>query len=63
MIVGKISRSVESGYVRHMGLSMVYALNITITDEDIKAIPADKISGRDMRNFRFANGQMSLVQI
>lgn len=45
--------------------SAVDALNITLTDEDIqaieKAIPADKISGRGMRNFRFTNGQMSLA--
>ncbi len=45
--------------------SAVDALNITLTDEDIKAIekaiPEDKISGRGMRNFRFTNGQMSIV--
>ncbi len=46
--------------------SAVDALNISLTDEDIKAIekaiPSDKISGGGMRNFRFTNGQMSLIQ-
>lgn len=45
--------------------SAVDALNVTLTNEDIKAIekviPADKISGRGMRNFHFTNGQMSLA--
>lgn len=42
----------------------VDALNITLTAEDIerieRAIPADKISGRGSRNFRFTNGKMSI---
>lgn len=45
--------------------SAIEALNIEFTSEDIKrieaAIPADKISGKGMRNFRFTNGQMSLA--
>ncbi len=45
--------------------SAIDALNITLNVEDIKtiekAIPADKISGRGMRNFRFTNGQISLA--
>ena len=45
--------------------SAVDALNITLTNEDIeaiqKAIPADKIGGRGMRNFHFTNGKMSLA--
>ncbi len=40
------------------------ALEIEFTKEDIErieaAIPADRFSGRGMRNFRFTNGQMSL---
>lgn len=44
--------------------SAIDALKIEFTEEDIKrieaAIPADKFSGRGMRNFRFTNGQMSL---
>ncbi len=46
-------------------MSAVDALKITLTDEDIARIeaacPADKISGRGMRNFVFANGRMSLA--
>lgn len=46
-------------------ISAVDALNIEFTKEDIhrieSAIPADKISGKGMRNFRFTNGQMSLA--
>lgn len=45
--------------------SAVDALNLTFTDEDIRRIeaacPADKISGRGMRNFVFTNGKMSLA--
>lgn len=45
--------------------SAVEALNITLTAEDIErieaAIPADKVSGKGSRNFRFTNGQMSLA--
>lgn len=45
--------------------SAIDALNIEFTDEDIarieSAIPADKFSGKGMRNFRFTNGQMSLA--
>lgn len=45
--------------------SAVDALDIIITAEDIKrienAIPADKVRGKGIRNFRFTNGQMSLV--
>lgn len=40
------------------------ALNITLTDEDIRAIeaaiPAEKVKGRGMRNFVFTDGKMSL---
>lgn len=46
-------------------MSAVDAMSIELTKEDIErieaAIPADKISGKGMRNFRFTNGQMSLV--
>ncbi len=46
-------------------LNAVDALKITLTDEDIARIeaacPADKISGRGMRNFVFTNGRMSLA--
>lgn len=46
--------------------SAIDALNIEFTKEDIErieaAIPMDKLSGRGMRNFRFTNGQMSLVK-
>lgn len=45
--------------------SAVDALNLVLTNEDIARIeaacPADKISGRGMRNFIFTNGQMSLA--
>lgn len=45
--------------------SAIDALKIEFSSEDIQrieaAIPADKISGRGMRNFRFTNGQMSLA--
>lgn len=45
--------------------SAIDALKIEFTKEDIErieaAIPADKFSGRGMRNFRFTNGQMSLA--
>lgn len=45
--------------------SAIDALKIEFTKEDIArieaAIPADKFSGRGMRNFRFTNGQMSLA--
>lgn len=45
--------------------SAIDAMNIEFTKEDIErieaAIPADKISGKGMRNFRFTNGQMSLA--
>lgn len=45
--------------------SAVDALNLVLTEEDIARIeaacPADKISGRGMRNFVFTNGQMSLA--
>ena len=45
--------------------SAVDALNFELSKEDIerieKAIPADKISGRGMRNFRFTNGKMTLA--
>lgn len=45
-------------------MSAVDALNIMLTDADIvrieAACPADKISGKGMRNFVFTNGQMSL---
>lgn len=44
--------------------SAIDALKIEFTKEDIErieaAIPADKFSGRGMRNFIFSNGQMSL---
>lgn len=46
-------------------LSAVDALKLTLTDEDIARIeaacPADKISGRGMRNFVFTNGRMSMA--
>lgn len=46
-------------------ISAVDALSIELSKEDIErieaAIPADKISGKGMRNFRFTNGQMSLA--
>lgn len=45
--------------------SAVDALKIELTKADIErieaAIPADRVSGRGMRNFRFTNGQMSLA--
>lgn len=45
--------------------SAIDALQIQLTKEDIErieaAIPADKISGRGMRNFVFTNGKMSLA--
>lgn len=45
-------------------MSAIEALKITFTEEDITRIetacPADKISGKGMRNFVFTNGQMSL---
>lgn len=45
--------------------SAVDALRITLTAEDIKrieaAIPADRVSGKGMRNFVFTNGKMSLA--
>lgn len=45
--------------------SAIDALNITLAPEDIihieTAIPADRISGKSMRNFRFTNGQMTLA--
>lgn len=45
--------------------SAVEALNLVLTEDDIACIeaacPADKISGRGMRNFVFTNGQMSLA--
>ncbi len=41
------------------------ALNITLTDEDIRAIeaaiPAEKVKGRGMRNFVFTDGKMALA--
>lgn len=44
--------------------SAVDALSIALTEEDIAeieaAIPAEKISGRRMRNFRFTDGRMSM---
>ena len=44
--------------------SAIDALKVELSKDDIArieaAIPADKISGRGMRNFRFTNGQMSL---
>lgn len=47
-------------------MSAVDALNIKLTDEDIvrieSACPADKISGKGMRNFVFTNGRMSLPE-
>lgn len=46
-------------------MSAIDALNIELSEEDVRrieaAIPADKISGKGMRNFRFTNGQMTLV--
>lgn len=46
--------------------SAVDALNITLTAEEIEridaAIPADKVLGKGRRNFRFMNGQMTLVK-
>ncbi len=46
--------------------SAIDALNIELSKEDIErieaAIPADKINGKGMRNFRFTNGQMSLAR-
>lgn len=46
--------------------SAIDALNITLTDEDIARIeaacPADKIRGKGSRNFRFTNGQMTLIK-
>lgn len=46
--------------------SAVAALNIELTADDIvrmeAACPADKISGRGMRNFVFTNGRMSLKE-
>lgn len=45
--------------------SAIDSLKIEFIKEDIErieaAIPADKFSGRGMRNFRFTNGQMSLA--
>lgn len=45
--------------------SAVDALHIRLTQEDIRRIeeacPAEKISGRGMRNFVFTNGRMSLA--
>lgn len=39
---------------------------LELSAEDINriesAIPADKVSGKGMRNFRSTNGQMSLVK-
>lgn len=47
-------------------MSAVEALKFELAKEDIErieaAIPADKISGKGMRNFRFTNGQMSLAK-
>lgn len=46
-------------------MSAIDALKITLTEDDIMRIeaacPADKISGRGMRNFVFTNGRMSLA--
>lgn len=46
-------------------MSAIDALNITLTEEDVARIeaacPAEKISGRGMRNFVFTNGRMSLA--
>lgn len=46
-------------------MSAIEALQITLTEEDIARIeaacPAEKISGRGMRNFVFTNGRMSLA--
>lgn len=46
-------------------MSAISALNIELTKEDIARIetacPADKISGRGMRNFVFTNGRKSLA--
>lgn len=45
--------------------SAINALKVELSKDDIArieaAVPADKISGRGMRNFRFTNGQMSLA--
>lgn len=45
--------------------SAVDALSVALSKEDIErieaAIPADAVSGKGMRNFRFTNGQMSLA--
>ncbi len=45
--------------------SAIDALKVELSKDDIArieaAIPADKIIGRGMRNFRFTNGQMSLA--
>ncbi len=45
-------------------ISAIDSLNINLTSEDIarieSACPADKISGRGMRNFVFTNGSMSI---
>lgn len=45
--------------------SAVDALSVTLSKADIErieaAIPADAVSGKGMRNFRFTNGQMSLA--
>ena len=42
------------------------ALNLTLTDEDIRAIetaiPQEKVKGRGMRNFVFTDGKMTLAQ-
>lgn len=39
---------------------------LELSAEDIErieaAIPADKVSGKGSRNFRFTNGQMTLVK-
>lgn len=46
-------------------MSAIEALQIILTEEDIARIeaacPAEKISGRGMRNFVFTNGRMSLA--
>ena len=46
--------------------SAIDALKIKFTKEDIErieaAIPADKISGKGMRNFVFTDGIMSLAR-
>ncbi len=45
--------------------SAIDALKLTLTQEDVtrieNAIPADKISGKGMRSFRFTNGKMSIA--